>query len=488
MRKTRPFLAAVILLLCPTVAVQAQRAIWTLSTNTPEVREGGKAEAVGNVLLSAEGDQVNGTAVMDSMITLRYSAPIAMATMVTFPPSSRTVADADMTIDHESGLITFASLESGTETYLIVQGVLLDLEGKSGMVTVTATARVSAGVEDSFVAITGQNTGNVGEIKAPITAEATKMTLRTRGGVSMATFTVKEGFASAFNTDKDDGTGGTMLRLQVAGVPEKAMVTVSEGAGSTLGVKVVTGEVGDETTTYMGMAMVDPDGATASTGKALNFDIMLMGAVAARTETVMLSLKLDASTSAKGLELPLEASSITAQVTMRPQDKPTATDAASPAYFVENYLPDPAPDVFVIAPAQCKMLFPLVFSLSTDVSTYETGISIANPNGSLGESDGSMDGSITFTLFPNMGDPFEYSTTSAMPPGQGLMDGILPAGKTYIVTSKDLLYAADWMGPFQGHMHVLTDFIGCQGLAIMYDGGEIGQSYLPIILDDDTGK
>ena len=40
---------------------------------------------------------------------------------------------------------------------------------------------------------------------------------------------------------------------------------------------------------------MDPVGATASTGKALNFDIMLMGAIAARTETVMLSLDLDAS-------------------------------------------------------------------------------------------------------------------------------------------------------------------------------------------------
>ena len=67
-------------------------------------------------------------------------------------------------------------------------------------------------------------------------------------------------------------------------------------------------------------------------------------------------------------------------------------------------------------------------------------------------------------------------------------DGILPAGKTYIVSSRELLSAADWMGPFQGHMHVLTDFIGCQGLAIMYDGGEIGQSYLPIILDEGTGE
>ena len=94
------------------------------------------------------------------------------------------------------------------------------------------------------------------------------------------------------------------------------------------------------------------------------------------------------------------APTITAQVTLRPQDKP-ATDPY--AYFVENYLPDPAAAVFVIAPAQCKMLFPMVFSLSTSVSTYETGISIANPKGSLGESDGSMDGSITFTLFPNMG-------------------------------------------------------------------------------------
>ena len=486
MRKTRPFLAAVILLLCPTVAVQAQRAIWTLSTNTPEVREGGKAEAVGHVLLSAEGDTGAMDAVMNSMITLRYSAPIAMATMVTFPQSgSRTVADAAITIDHESGLITFDSLEPGeNETYLIVQGVLLDLEGKSGMVTVTATARVAAGVEDSFVAITGQNTSNVGEIKAPITAGATKVTLRTRGGVSMAaTFTVKEGFASAF-TGKNGGTGDTMLRLQVAGVPEKATVTVSPDLkGSTLGMKKMLDDA-DAEAPYTGMIVVDPDGATASTGKALNFDITLMGATVTRTETVMLTLVLDASTDVKGLELPLEASSITAQVTMRPQDKPTT---APHAYFVENYLPDPAPAVFMIAPAQCKMLFPLVFSLSTSVSTYETGISIANPNGSLEESDGAMDGSITFTLFPNMGDPFEYST-SAMSPGQGLMDGILPAGKTYIVTSKELLYAAGWMDSFQGHMHVLTDFIDCQGLAIMYDGGEIGQSYLPIILDKDTGK
>ena len=482
MRKTRPFLAAVILLLCSTVAVQAQRATWTLSTNTPELREGGKAEAAGSVLLSATDSDTN--AIEASIITLRYSAPIDMATEITFPVGSRMVPvpEDNITIDHESGLITLNTL-SGSGTYLIVQGVLLDLEGKSGMVTVTATARAMG---EFFVAITGQNTGNVGEIKAPITAEATKETIRTRGGTATSTFTIKEGFASAFSADLDADTGGTMLRLQVAGVPEKATVTVSHDLkGSTLGMKKM--EDVAEGPPYTGMIMVDPEGATASTGKALNFDITLMGAMATRTETVMLTLVLDASTSVKGLEFPLEASSITAQVTLRPQDKPTATDTASPAYFVENYLPDPAAAVFMIAPAQCKMLFPLVFSLSTSVSTYETGISIANPNGSLGEGDGSMDGSITFTLFPNMGDPFEYST-SAMSPGQGLMDGILPAGKTYIVTSKDLLYAADWMGPFQGHMHVLTDFIGCQGLAIMYDGGEIGQSYLPIILDEDTGS
>ena len=105
------------------------------------------------------------------------------------------------------------------------------------MVTVTAAARASAG-EDSFVSITGQNTANVGEIKAPITAEATKETIRTRGGTATATFTVKEGFASAFSADSDDGgPGGTMLRLQVAGVPEKATVTVSLGDGSTLGIE-----------------------------------------------------------------------------------------------------------------------------------------------------------------------------------------------------------------------------------------------------------
>lgn len=484
MRKT--LLLTVIFMLLAGGAAWAQTATATVNGQSPELREGGRAEEAGSIFLSVTiPTGQTQAAIAGATIVLRYSVPIASATTaasITF--QGRDVEDGDITIDHETGTITLEGT-TGTGTFLVISGVLLDLKGESGTVTVAVSITPGPG---SFIAITGPSAVEVGTIKPPLMFPdnpVKKITIRTRGGTGTSEFTIKEGFASAFKGDD------TKLRVQVSGVPEKATVMVSMMAeGTTLGTKSGDGTAEDPTK-YAGMITVDPDDAAASSGKDLNFDIDLTGADSKRSETLKLMLVLNAKTDLKGLEFPLDPSNITVAVTMRPEDKPTA---APHAYFVENYLPSPAPVAFSIAPAQCSMLFPLVFYVPADPMDmnsrmFNTGISIANTNGKAGEeSDGSMDGGITFSFFPNGYDSFEH-TLNGNSPGQGVNEeGVLAAGHTYIVQASDLLDDAEFMGKiFQGHMTVLTDFINCQGLAIMFDNERIGQSYVPIVTDSDTG-
>ena len=99
---------------------------------------------------------------------------------------------------------------------LLIQGVMLDVSGADGAVTVTL--EITAG-EDDFIRIDGPSSAMViGGIKVGVEAKVTAVTVRTRGtgaGGVMASLTLKESFKGAFMT-------GNMVTVDSSGIPEGA--------------------------------------------------------------------------------------------------------------------------------------------------------------------------------------------------------------------------------------------------------------------------
>ena len=89
----------------------------------------------------------------------------------------------------------------GAQVNLLIQGVMLDVSGADGAVTVTL--KVTAGTDD-FIRIDGPSSAMViGGIKVGVEASVTAVTVRTRGtgaGGVMASLTLKESFKGAFMT------------------------------------------------------------------------------------------------------------------------------------------------------------------------------------------------------------------------------------------------------------------------------------------------
>ena len=97
---------------------------------------------------------------------------------------------------------------------LLIQGVMLDVSGADGAVTVTL--KVTAGPND-FIRIDGPSSAMViSGIKVGVEASVTAVTVRTRGtgaGGMMASLTLKESFKGAFMT-------GNMVTVDFSGIPE----------------------------------------------------------------------------------------------------------------------------------------------------------------------------------------------------------------------------------------------------------------------------
>ena len=107
---------------------------------------------------------------------------------------------------------------------LLIQGVMLDVSGADGAVTVTLA--VTAGMDD-FIRIDGPSSAMViGGIKVGVEASVPAVTVRTRGtgadGV-MASLTLKESFKGAFMM-------GNMVTVEFSGIPKGASL-YSHGDG-----------------------------------------------------------------------------------------------------------------------------------------------------------------------------------------------------------------------------------------------------------------
>ena len=52
----------------------------------------------------------------------------------------------------------------------------------------------------------------------------------------------------------------------------------------------------------------------------------------------------------------------------------------------------------------------------------------------------------------------------------------------------EILAATDWGESFVGHIHVLADYTGCNGVGWVTDFGTVNQAYVAVVVDSDTGK
>ena len=468
MRKNQTlFTMALLVLLGSMGAAQAQDFAEVKLFTTPEAfaREGGKNEAAGSILLNASAE----AALRDATIMLHFSVPLAADiaasdtdVTTTGDPGAEVTGMAENEDNEGNGTITIDPTGSAGVNMLI-QGVMLDVSGADGAVTVTLA--VTAGTDD-FIRIDGPSSATViSGIKVGVDPSVTAVTVRTRGtgaGGVMASLTLKESFKGAFMT-------GNMVTVDFSGIPMgatlEAMVTSNPVANAEADPPVVI----DGMSPYATVGAVKDGSATVTLGGDDGANAMRPTPTSV---TLGLTLIANPGDDEAEISFPLARSSVMA--------KAAFTD---PTGLVNNF-EDAFTDyvtVFNIRAAQCELLFPVV----TVLSPWDTAISVTNP----AYEDEMASGGLTFTFYGLGGVVAMYDTTVDMIVGVGLeADGTLSPGGTYQVLANEILAATDWGETFRGHVHLLADYTNCTGLGWVTDFMGVNQAYSAVVIDADTGS
>ena len=471
MSKTKTlFTMALLVLLGSMGAAQAQdfAEVKLFATPEPFAREGGKNEAAGSILLNASA----AAAIQDATIMLHFSVPLA-ADIATDDDGVTTTGDLGAVVtgmaeneDNDGNGTIMIEPTSNAGVNMLIQGVMLDVSGADGAVTVTLA--VTAGMDD-FIRIDGPSSATViSGIKVGVEASAKAATVRTRGtdaGGKMVSLTLKESFKGAFMM-------GNMVTVDFSGIPEgatlEAMVT-----GSALALGEDEMLIEDAIATMV--TAVKDGSATVTLGGTPDDDNEVQA-----HDTVELSLTLTAipPDDDKEMSFPLDRASVMAKAAFT--DMQGGDDNFVDAFT--DYV-----TVFNIRPAQCELLFPVVtaFPETSEMRRWETAISVTNP----AYEDEMAAGGLTFTFY-GMGDVVAtYDTTVDMITGVGLEpDGTLSPGGTYQVLTSEILAAAGWGETFQGHVHLRADYTNCSGLGWVTDWMTVNQAYTATVIDADTGN
>ena len=459
------FTMALLVLLGSMGAAQAQdfAEVKLFATPEPFAREGGKNEAAGSILLNASAAD----AIQDAMIMLHFSVPLAaddVTGVTTTGDTGATVTGMAENEDNDgNGTITIDPTGSAGVNMLI-QGVMLDVSGADGAVTVTLA--VTAGTDD-FIRIDGPSSAIViSGIKVGVDPSVTAVTVRTRGtgaGGVMASLTLKESFKGAFMT-------GNMVTVDFSGIPMgatlEAQVTSNPVANADADPPVVINDMSP----YATVGAVKDGSATVTLGG----DDGDGNAMRPTPTSVTLGLTLIANPGDDEAEIsfPLARSSVMA--------KAAFTDMQGGDDNFEDAFTDYV-TVFNIRPAQCELLFPVV----TVKGPWNTAISVTNP----AYEDEMASGGLTFTFYGMGNVVATYDTTVDTIAGVGLeADGTLSPGGTYQVLANEILAATDWGETFQGHVHLLADYTNCTGLGWVTDWMGVNQAYSAVVIDADTGE
>ena len=471
MRKTQTlFTMALLVLLGSMGAAQAQEPkfseIKLFTTPQDFAREGGKNEAAGSILLNSSGQtalQADG-----AMIMLYFSVPLAAdigdeegGVTVTGDANPLVTGMAEDDDNDGNGTIMInPGMDAGQN--LLIQGVMLDVSGADGAVTVTLKA--TAGMGD-FIRIDGPSSAMViSAIKVGVLAPAPPkaVTVRTRGtndDGKMVSLTLKESFPGAF-------MDSNMVTVEFSGIPK----------GASLEAMVTSNPELPEAVQDEAVPMFTAADAYAMVGavKDGSVTVTLGGTVGdprATPTSVTLGLTLTAVPGTEDMNFPLARSSVMARASFT--DESGGDDNFADAFT--DYV-----TVFNIRPAQCELLFPVV----TVRSPWDTAISVTNP----AYEDEMAAGGLTFTFY-GIGNVEEtYDTTMNAVIGRGLAtDGTLVPGSTYQVMVSDILLDTTVGKEFIGHAHLTADYTNCSGVGWVTDFMGVNQAYTATVIDADTG-
>ena len=410
-------------------------------------------------------------------LTLRYGAPVVneMADGITVMGTQTDPYAGTIVVDGST--VTIPGIDLAGNSNAVVSGVLLDVSGSSGQVSVNGS--VTGG--NAF--FTGDSTRVViSAIEAPLMIPEKGITpanVNPLGGTGMAIFNGKEGFTNAIMS-------GDMVTLTVRSVPSKATLTVALGAANQFPV-VMVGEkmlvrgmdavVADQDNNIEAAeAVPEVTHSVTSTGEYIVVTLTLANDLGddnvvggdedtnindAMSETLSLELRLNAVASIKELVIPLTGK-IDAWVAMAPDTK---------------FVPMPVGgDVFTFKPATCSLLFPygLVHA------GFNTGITVSNTSMYAGNS---FDGNLEFTFYANGADPEEDPLMLMTGPDQGEMyglneDGDLAGGNTFTILLSEALAEAGHDGGFVGHFVIKSNFMPCAGLGWVTDFMSVNQAYI----------
>ena len=249
MRTTKNILMGLSLLLGAALMIpSAQAAEISIVANPLVGRAGGGAEKAGVILLrtdtlipmvaAAEGD--NPAVLGIGFISLRFSVDVvsdplrpisimAVGPDVNDQPQEPVETGATGTASGKTVTLKGNNVDILPMSRILIDGVFLNLIGKTGTVTATLSLTGNNFPEGTSV------TTVISSIEEPLTIGDDKVaagSIRPSGGKASATFTIEEGFAGAF---EDEGE----LRLQILNVPENAVLTISSGITTTFANGVV---------------------------------------------------------------------------------------------------------------------------------------------------------------------------------------------------------------------------------------------------------
>lgn len=465
-------LGAVIFVLCA-AAAYAQVGVSSIPVTT--VRTSGRAELAGAVRVTA-----NGTTSADTF-TVRFGVPIT--NNATYGMSISTGsggaqwggAPAQCTIagvDNLNGVVTISCSAGASGQYFELDGVRVNMESYPGTVvnaTIGANVTTITAGQSSAVVIESIGTGLV---LAPTGSAAA--TLTANGVTAVAgKLVLKEGFASAFKTTTDEGTGetqATQILLTVSGLP----------TGVTL-----TGVVNAAGLTTSGLTA-----AWISGGAFTNTATTGVVGITAESLAAVESLEIDFTPSVgAGVTYPLTATSYTVTATLTPNDAAlTAANlpVTTPAYHAPKFaVSNISQTILTVLQTSTNLLIPF----ASTQATYDTAIAIANtttdPFGAAGGGATAQNGGITFYFYPNDGSTISsYNTaTATAPPGSGLTSGVLTSGSTYTVSLIQLLKAAapTRTTAFSGYIIAVVQSTDCHGIAYITNYSAF-TSYTPLLV------
>jgi hypothetical protein len=447
--------------------------------------------AVGNGIL-VSGSLLAQSQLTASFLTLSFPAPITSSTTIPTGDPIRVTGGTGVfatasisTVNYATGVVTLnlpsaaSNVDSGS---FRVVGVRIDANGKTA--PLTGTVAINSGANNyllntsTFNVISALNpgiaSGAVGSISPQVSqGSALMFTNQTTNSFSDATasFTITEGFASAWKTALQASTSGvallngTQIKLTVNGLPAGVGATITPTLPGTSTATLTAGA--QAVTVAANSASWDFATTDTTTVETLQFNLTLTGAPTGTLTPGAITVAASMGPTGNALT----AAGV-------PAESGTNT-VGYPRFAAENT----TITVGSIAVANTTMLIPY---FAKGFGLYDFCIGISNTNSSpFGAANGGAtptDGAITFTVYVRgTAAPIVLSTATLTPAqASGIVAGKIPAGGVFTAALSQMLPASAG-ADVVGYIFVQADFLNAHGIAYLFESNRI-TSAAPVLV------